>query len=116
METEVTDDENARGNTNDVAATEEEAGADDPAGEEAAKAAAVEAGEGFGDRTNGPEAAGASGATPTADPSAAAAASGSEEPQPGAYLKAGDGVFIKLPWASSSSCATLMKSCSPPLG
>ena len=38
----------------------------------------------------------------TADPSAAAAASGSEEPQPGAYLKAGDGIFIKLPWASSS--------------
>ena len=77
--------------------TEEGAGADDPAGGEAAKAAAAKAGEGFGDRTDGPEAAGASSATPTADPSTAAAASGSEEPQPGAYLKAGDGVFIKLP-------------------
>ena len=42
------------------------------------------------------------GEAPTADPSAAAAAPGSEEPQPGAYLKAGDGIFIKLPWASSS--------------
>src|SRR3954469_25587042 len=86
----------------DAAATEEAAGADDPAGEEAAKAAAVAADEGSGDRTNGPEAAGASGATPTADPSAAAAASGSEEPQPGVYLKAGDGVFITLPWSSMS--------------
>ena len=102
METEVGGEENARGDTNDAAATEEEAGADDPAGGEAAKAAATEAGEGSGDRTDGPEAAGVPGATPTADPSTAAAASGSEEPQPGAYLKAGDGVFIKLPWASSS--------------
>src|SRR3954470_4497101 len=86
----------------DVAATEEVAGADDPAGEEAAKAAAAAADEGSGDRTNDPEAAGATGATPTADPPATAAASGSEEPQPGVYLKAGDGVFIKLPWESSS--------------
>ena len=83
-------------------AAEEAAGVDDPAGAEAAKAAAAATGEGSGDRTDGPEAAGAPGATPTADPSAAAAAPGSEEPQPGAYLKAGDGVFIKLPWASSS--------------
>ena len=82
-------------------ASEEGAGADETAGEEAAKVAA-EAGEGSGDRTDGPEAAGAPGATLTADPSAAAAAPGSEEPQPDAYLKAGDGVFIKLPWASSS--------------
>ena len=102
METEVAGEENARGNTDDAAATEEAAGADDPAGKEAAKVAAAKAGEGSGDRTDGPEAAGASGATPTADPSAAAAASGSKEPQPDAYLKAGDGVFIKLPWASSS--------------
>ena len=102
METEAAGEENARGNNDDAAATEEEAGADDPAGEEAAKAAAADAGEGSGDRTDGPEAAGAPGATPTADPAADAAAPGSEEPQPGAYLKAGDGVFIKLPWASSS--------------
>src|SRR3954465_7479955 len=93
METEVAVD--------DAAATEEAAGADDPAGEEAAKAAAAAAGDGAGDRTDGPEVAGASGATPTAAP-AAATSSGSEEPQPGAYLKAGDGVFIKLPWESSS--------------
>ena len=42
------------------------------------------------------------GAASTANHSADAAAPGSEEPQPGAYLKAGDGIFIKLPWASSS--------------
>ena len=102
METEDAGEEGARGSNDDAAANEEGAGADEPAGEEAAKAAAAEAGEGSGDRTDGPEAAGAPGATPTADPSAAAAAPGSEEPQPGAYLKAGDGIFIKLPWASSS--------------
>ena len=102
METEVAGEENARDNTDDAAVTAEEAGTDDPAGGEAAKAAAAEAGEGSGDRTDGPEAAGASGATPTVDPSAAAAASGFEEPQPDAYLKAGNGIFIKLPWASSS--------------
>ena len=83
-------------------AADEAAGAGDPVGVEAAKAAAAATGEWSGDRTDGPEAAGAPGAAPTADPSAAAAAPGSEEPQPGAYLKAGDGVFIKLPWASSS--------------
>src|SRR3954464_13294686 len=94
METEVAVD--------DAADAEEAAGADDPAGEEAAKAAAAAADEGSGDRTDGPEAAGASGATPTADPPAAAAATGSEGPQPGVYLKAGDGVFTNLPWASTS--------------
>ena len=83
-------------------AADEAAGADDPAGAEAAKAAAAATGEGSGDRTDGPEAAGAPGATPTADPSVEAAAPSSEEPQPGVYLKAGDDVFINLPWASSS--------------
>ena len=83
-------------------AGEEGAGADETAGEEAAKAAAAEAGEGSGDRTDDPEAAGAPGAAPTAEPSVASAEPGSEEPQPGAYLKAGDDIFIKLPWASSS--------------
>ena len=102
METEDASEEGAHGSADDAVATEGEAGADEPAGEEAAEAAAAEAGEGSGDRTDDPEAAGAQGATPTADPSAAATAPGSEEPQPGAYLKAGDGVFIKLPWASSS--------------
>ena len=48
METKVAGEENARGSTDDAAAIEEEAGADDPAGEEAAKAAAIEAGEGSG--------------------------------------------------------------------
>ena len=83
-------------------AAEEAAGAGDPAGAEAAKADAAATGEGSGDRTDDPKAAGAPGAMSTADPSAAAAAPGSEEPQPGVYLKAGDGVFINLPWASSS--------------
>ena len=78
-------------------ATEGEAGVDEHAGEEAAKAAAIEAGEGSGDHTDGPEAAGAPGAAPTTDPPAAAAEPDSEEPQPGAYLKAGDGIFIKHP-------------------
>ena len=80
METEVAGEENAQGNAGDAVAIEEEAGADDPAGEEAAKAAVAEAGQGSGDRADGPEAARALGATPTADPSAAAAAPGSEEP------------------------------------
>ena len=71
-------------------AGEEGADADETAGEEATRAAAAEAGEGSGDRTNDPEAAGAPGAATTADPSAAAA-------EPGAYLKAGDDIFIKLP-------------------
>ena len=80
METEVAGEENMHGNTYNAAVIEEEAGVDDPAGGEAAKAAAAEAGEGSGDRTDGPEAAGAPGPTPTADPSAAAAEPGSEEP------------------------------------
>src|SRR3954462_6400858 len=101
METEVVVEEDARGHTDDVAATGETDGAEDPAGEEAAKAAAAAAGEGAGDRTDGPEAAGTPGAASTADP-ASAAALGPEEPQPGAYLKAGDDIFIKLPWESTS--------------
>ena len=49
-------------------AGEERAGADETSGEEAARAAAAEAGEGSGDRTDDPKAAGAPGAAPTADP------------------------------------------------
>src|SRR3954471_15217595 len=64
METEVAVD--------DAAATEEAADADDPAGEEAAKAAAAAAVEGSGDRTDDPQAAGVTGATPTAHPPPAA--------------------------------------------
>ena len=83
-------------------AGEEGAGADETASEEAAGAAAAEAGEGSVDRTDDPKATGAPGAAPTAEPSAASAEPGSEEPQPGAYLQAGDNIFIKLPWASRS--------------
>ena len=61
-------------------AGEEGAGADVTAGEEAAGAAAAEAGEGSGDRTDDHEAAGAPGAAPTTEPSAASAELGSEEP------------------------------------
>ena len=61
-------------------AGEEGAGADETAGMEAAGAAAVEAGEGSGDRTDDPEVAGAPGAAPTAEPSATSAEPGSEEP------------------------------------
>src|SRR3954468_16488958 len=104
METEVIVEEDARGDADDVVVTEEADGTDDPVGDgdaEAAKAAAAAAGEGTGDRTDGLGAAGASSASPTGDP-AAAATSAPEEPQPGVYLKAGDDVFIKLPWDSSS--------------
>lgn len=82
METEAGGEEDARGNTDDAVATEEGAGADMPADEEAAKTAAEEADGGSGDCTDGPEAAGASGAAPTADPSAAAAASAPRSPSP----------------------------------
>ena len=80
------------------AIAEEAAGA----GEEAARAAAAEADGESGGRTDDSEAAGAPGAAPTTDSSVAAAAPGFDEPQPGVYLKAGDDIFINLPWASSS--------------
>ena len=57
MEPEDAGEDGVRGSNNDAAANKEGAGADEPAGEEAAKAAAAEAGEGSGDRTDGPEAA-----------------------------------------------------------
>src|SRR3954466_666587 len=104
METEVVVEEGARGDADDIVVTEEVDGANDLAGDgdaEAAKAAAAAAGEGTDDRTDGPGAAGAPSASPTADP-AAATTSAPEEPQPGVYLKVGDDVFIKLPWESSS--------------
>ena len=87
MEIEGTGEEGAHGSTDDAAANEEGAGADETAGEEAAKAAAAEVGEGLGDRTDDPEAVGAPGAAQTANPSAASVEPSSEEPQPGAYLK-----------------------------
>src|SRR3954469_6043910 len=104
METEVVVEEGARGDADDVVVTEEADGTDDPAGggeTEVAKAATAADGEGTGDRTNGPGATGASSTLPTGDP-AATAASDPEEPSAGGYLKAGDSVFIRLPWESSS--------------
>src|SRR3954464_8843996 len=84
--------------------SEEADGTDIPAGggeAEAAKAGAAAGGEGTGDRVDGLEVTGASSTPPASDP-AATAASDPEEPPAGAYLKAGDGVFIRLPWESSS--------------
>ena len=95
METEAATEEDARGNTGGAAATEEAIGTDEPPVEEAAKAAGAAAEEGTGGRTDGPEAAGASDAAPTTDPAPAAAGTG-------AYLEAGNGIFIQLPWASTS--------------
>ena len=61
-------------------AADEAAGAGDATGAEAAKADTAATGEESGDRTDGPEAAGAPGATPTADPSAEAAVPSSKDP------------------------------------
>src|SRR3954465_10547810 len=104
MEIEVVVVEGAHGDADDVAITEEADGTDIPTdgGEaEAAKAGAAAEGEETGDRADGPEVTGASSTPPTGDP-AATAASDHEGPPAGAYLKAGDGVFIRLPWESSS--------------
>ena len=95
METEAIAEEDARGNAGDATTAEGMAGADEPAADETAAAADAAAGEGTGDRTAGPEAAGAPDAAPAADPSASAAGQG-------VYLEAANGVFIQVPWASSS--------------
>src|SRR3954464_8234860 len=84
--------------------SEEADGTDIPAGggeAEAAKAGAAAEDEETGDRADGPGVTGASSTPPASDP-AATAASDPEEPPAGAYLKAGNGVFIRLPWESSS--------------
>src|SRR3954467_3502667 len=101
---EVVVEEGAHGDADDVAGAREADGVDIPAGDgeaEAAKADAAAWGEGTGNRADGPEVTGASGTPPASDPAAAAAAD-SEEPPAGAYLKAGDGFFIRLPWESNS--------------
>src|SRR6187399_3370567 len=95
METEATDEEGAQGDGGNATAAEGMAGANEPAAEETAPTADAAAGEGGGDHTAGPEAAGASSAAPAADPSAA-------KEQPGVYLEAPNGVFIQVPWGSSS--------------
>src|SRR3954471_19975565 len=99
MEIEVVVEEGAHGDADDVAITEEADVTDIPAGGgevEAAKASAAAEGEETGDRADGPGATGASSTPPTSGP-AATAASDPEEPPAGAYLKAGNGVFIRLP-------------------
>ncbi|KAM3349135.1 hypothetical protein ACQJBY_022336 [Aegilops geniculata] len=72
------------------------------ASEDATRDDAAGSDEGSGDRTDGAEASGAPGATPATEPSAAATLSASDEPQPSAYVKAGENIFISLPWASGS--------------
>src|SRR6187401_948423 len=95
METEATAEEEVHGDGGNTTATEGMAGADEPAAEETAPTADAVAGEGTGDHTAGPEAAGAPDAAPAADPSASAAGAG-------IYLEAANGVFIQVTWASSS--------------
>src|SRR4051812_595586 len=100
MDIEVVVVEDAHGDADDVAITEAADGTDIPAGggeAKAAKAGAAAESEETGDRADGPGATGASSNPPASNPAAAAAAD-SEEPPAGAYLKAGDGVFIRLPW------------------
>src|SRR3954464_158804 len=104
MEIEVVVEEGAHGDADDVAITEEADGTDIPTGggeAEAAKAGAAAEGEETGDCADGPRATGASSTPPASDP-AATAASDPEEPPAGAYLKAGGGVFIRLPLEASS--------------
>src|SRR3954468_11973957 len=107
MGVEVVVGEGAHDDVDDVVVAEEANGADIPAGggeAGAAKAGAAAEGEETGDRADGPEVTGASSNPPASDP-VATAASDSEEPPAGAYLKAGDGVFIRLPWESNSRAA-----------
>jgi DNA repair exonuclease SbcCD ATPase subunit len=103
-------DEAAKAATADKLAEDEAAKAAEEVGKaeekENAKAPAREAGEGSDGHTDGTEAAGAPGATPATEPSATAATSTSDEPQPSRYLKAGDGVYINLPWAAGSRAPT----------
>ena len=72
METEVInlEEEGAQGGGSDAPVAEDTAGAAEPAAQETAPAADAAAGEGDGDRTADPEAAGASSAAPAADSSA----------------------------------------------
>jgi hypothetical protein len=71
--------------------------------EEPAKGTAEGAGERGGDHTDGTGAAGAPGAASATEPSASAEqASASAAPPPSRYLKAGDDIFINLPWAAGS--------------
>ena len=54
METEAIAEEDARGNAGDATTVEGMAGTDEPAADETAAAADAAAGEGTGDRTDGP--------------------------------------------------------------
>ena len=96
MDTEiVVEEEGAQGDGGNAPVVEDTAGAAEPAAEETALTADAAAGEGDGGHTAGPEAAGASSAAPAADPSASTERSG-------VYLEAPNGIFIQVPWASSS--------------
>ena len=95
METEVIGEEGAQGDDGNAPVVEDTAGAAEPAAEETAPTADAVAGEGDGGHTAGPEAAGASSAAPAADPST--------EKEPSAYyLEAPNGIYIQVPWGSSS--------------
>ena len=96
METEVIiiEEEGAQGGGGDAPVAEDTAGAAEPTAEETAPAADAAAGEGDGGRTADPEVAGASDAAPATGPSA-----GEEQRF---YLEAPNGVFIQMPWGSSS--------------
>ena len=96
METEVInlEEEGAQGGGGDAPVVEEITEAAEPAAQETAPAADAAAGEEDGDRTAGPEAAGASDAAPATGPSA--------NKEQGYYLEAPNGVFIQMPWGSSS--------------
>ena len=95
METEAVDEEGAQGDGGNATATEGMAGADEPVAEETAPTTDAAAGEGDGGHTAGPEAAGASSAAPAAGPS-------TDKEQSAFYLGAPNGVFIQVPWGSSS--------------
>ena len=79
----------------DAVATEGEAGADDPAGEEAAKAAAAEAGEGSGDRTDSSLL--LLGASTSVSPAEASTSPSKISPSTGALELDAQGSLMKMP-------------------
>lgn len=95
METEVAGEEDAQGDDGNAPVIEDMAGAGEPVAEETAPSADAAAEEGDGGHTAGPEAAGASSAAPAAGPS-------TDKEQSAFYLEAPNGVFIQVPWGSSS--------------
>jgi hypothetical protein len=92
----------AEGSTTEAPADEAGRGAEDEATQKTAK----EAGEGSSGRTDGPEAAGAPGATPTTDPSAVETAATPDSPPKSRYIRVGEDVYVSLPWTAGSSTPT----------